>query len=404
MKLSDELVWRNLVNQTTFDEISALDEKSYRFYFGVDPSASSMTIGNLASLLLVKRLALAGHKPYLLIGGATGRIGDPDGKKDERILKDQEVIDANVANITDQFRRICGDVDLEIVNNADWFSSINYVDFLQMVGKNMPMSQMLGRDFIKNRLGEDGSGISYAEFSYVLIQAYDFVHLNREYGVELQLCGADQWGNSVTGVDLLRRLDNKSAHVLSTPLVINKTTGKKFGKSEDGAIWVDDNLTSVYKFYQFWLNCDDIGVEDYLKIYTFLSKEEIEAVMVKQKANPELRTGQKVLAHEVTKETHGLARTESVERVSSVLFGGSEFSSLTEDDLEELSREIPTVAPNVSVVEALTTTGLAKSNSEARRLLGSGAISINGEKITLDIKITSTCLMKKGKNSFILAY
>lgn len=404
MKLSEDLMWRNLVNQTTFDDVAALDERSYSFYLGVDPSADSMTIGNLASIITCKRLVQAGYKLYLLAGGATGQIGDPDGKKDERVLKDRATIERNVAGIKKQFEQIMNDQPVTLVDNADWFADINYIDFLREIGKNVPMSQMLSREFIKSRLGEEGSGISYAEFSYVLIQAYDFLHLNREYGVELQLCGADQWGNSISGVDLIRRIDNKTAHVMSMPLVVNKTTGRKFGKSEDGAVWLSPEKTSIYKFYQFWLNVDDAGVEDYLKIYTFLSKEEIEAVVAEQNKNPSKRLGQKTLAHEVTKLVHGVARTESVERVSEVLFSDMEFSALNEDDLEELSKEIPTVVPNITVVEALVSTGLATSKGEARRLIQSGATSLNKQKITEDIAITGTCLIKKGKNSFILAY
>ena len=404
MKLSDDLKWRNLVNQTTFEDVTALDERSYSFYLGVDPSTDSMTIGNLASLITCKRLVQAGHELYLLVGGATGQIGDPDGKKDERVLKDQATIVQNVEGIRRQYEQIMGGPSVTLVNNADWFADINYIDFLREVGKNVPMSQMLGREFIKSRLGEDGTGISYAEFSYVLIQAYDFLHLNREYGVELQLCGADQWGNSISGVDLIRRIDNRTAHVLSIPLVVNKTTGRKFGKSEDGAVWLSPEKTSVYKFYQFWLNVDDVGVEDYLKIYTFLPKEEIEAIVDEQKKNPSKRLGQKTLAHEITKLVHGLKRTESVERVSEVLFSNLEFSALDENDLEELSKEIPTIAPNTTVVEALVSTGLASSKGEARRLIQGGAISLNKQKITEDIAITGTCLIKKGKNSFILAY
>lgn len=404
MKLSADLIWRNLINQTTFEDVAALDEKAYRFYLGVDPSADSMTIGNLASLLTCKRLVEAGHELFLLVGGATGQIGDPDGKKDERILKDQATIAKNVASIKAQFKQIMGDKSVNFVDNADWFSKINYIDFLREVGKNVPMSQMLSREFVKSRLGADGTGISYAEFSYVLIQAYDFLHLNRQYGVELQLCGADQWGNSISGVDLIRRIDDKVAHVLSMPLVVNKTTGRKFGKSEDGAVWLSADKTSVYKFYQFWLNIDDAGIEDYLKVYTFLPQEEIEAIVAEQTKNPAKRLGQKTLAHEVTQIVHGMVRTESVERVSEVLFSDLEFSALNENDLEQLSKEIPTVAPNTTVVEALVLTGLAGSKSEARRLLQSGAISLNKQKITDDLAITGTGLIKKGKNSFILAY
>lgn len=404
MKLSEDLAWRGLINQTTFENITELDKRDYCFYFGVDPSSDSMTIGNLASLVTCKRLVQAGHKLYLLVGGATGQIGDPDGKKDERALKDQATIAQNIEGIKQQFEQIMGKESFVLVDNADWFADINYIDFLREVGKNVPMSQMLGREFVKARLSDEGSGISYAEFSYVLIQAYDFLHLNRKYGVKLQLCGADQWGNSVSGVDLIRRLEGRTAHVLSIPLVVNKTTGRKFGKSEDGAVWLSADKTSVYQFYQFWLNVDDAGIEDYLKIYTFLPKDEIEAIVAEQKKRPERRLGQKTLAREITRIVHGVARAESVERVSEVLFSNLEFNVLNEDDLSELSREIATVAPNITLVEALTSTGMAQSKSAARRLITSGAISINGEKVTEDIKIRGTCLIKKGKNGFILAY
>lgn len=404
MKLSEDLLWRNLVNQTTFDKISRLDERPYTFYLGVDPSADSMTIGNLAAIFLVKRLALAGHKPFLLAGGATGMIGDPDGKKDERALREAKVVEQNVEKIAQQFGQIMNGVDFHLVNNADWFKDINYIDFLHQIGKNVPMSQMLGREFVKSRLGEDGSGISYAEFSYALIQAYDFLFQYRNFGVELQICGADQWGNSIAGVDLIRRLDGAEAHVLSMPLVINKATGKKFGKSEAGAVWIDSAKTSVYRFYQFWLNTDDAGIEDYLKVYTFLPKTEIERIIAEHRAAPEKRLAQRTLAHEVTKEVHGLARAESVARVSAVLFSNLEFSALNENDLDELSKEIPTVAPNLTVVEALLSTGLASSKGDARRLIQSGAISLNKQKISDDFNLTGTSLLKKGKNSFVLIY
>lgn len=402
MKLSEELIWRGLINQTTFEDVTELDKRPLRFYLGVDPSSDSMTIGNLACLIACKRLIDAGHELYLLAGGATGQIGDPDGKKDERVLKDQATIAKNVAGIEAQFRQIMGEESITLVNNADWFADVKYIDFLREVGKNVPMSQMLGREFIKSRLGEGGSGISYAEFSYVLIQAYDFLHLNREYGVELQLCGADQWGNSISGVDLIRRIDNKTAHVLSIPLVVNKTTGRKFGKSEDGAIWLSADRTSVYQFYQFWLNVDDAGVEDYLKVYTFLPKEKIEAIVAEQKKNPAERLGQRTLAREVTELVHGLGRRQSVERVTEVLFGEASFDTLTTDDIKQLSQEICTVSTNKTLIEALVETKLASSKGEARRLIEAGAVSINQDKVLSDTTLDQTCLIKKGKNSFVL--
>ena len=261
---------------------------------------------------------------------------------------------------------------------------------------------MISRDFVQSRIGAEGSGISYAEFSYSLIQGYDFLHLNREYGVTLQVCGADQWGNSITGVDLIRRLDGKETHVYSTPLIVNKTTGVKFGKSEGGAIWLDPSKTSIYAFYQFWLNVDDVSVVDLLKVYTLLSKEAIDGLEAEVQSNPGARAAQKALAHKVTSLVHGVERAASVERVTSVLFGGEDFKTLSDDDIEMLAAEIPTVNVGIGLIEALVSAEAAASNGEARRLIESGAVSINGEKISSDKSIELRSLVKKGKNSFIL--
>lgn len=402
MKLSEELRWRNQVQDTTYADLSILDREKVKFYIGVDPSADSMTIGNLAAMLLARRMIEAGHQAYLLVGGATGMIGDPDGKKDERARKDLATVEANKRGIVKQFRQLFAGQNFMIVDNYDWFKDMNYVQFLHQVGKFVPMSQMLSREFVKSRLGDDGSGISYAEFSYMLIQGYDFVHLFKNHGVTLQLCGADQWGNSVAGVDLIRRIAGGEAHVMSMPLVVNKTTGRKFGKSEDGAVWLDPTKTSVYKFYQFWLNLDDEGVIDYLKIYTMLSKDEIEDIEALHKTNPGTRVAQKTLAKEATILVHGQERYQSVQRVTNVLFGGRDFNTLGLDDIEVLAGEIPTVGLNKTMIEILTESGVAGSNGEARRLMASGAISIDGEKITDDCLISEACLVKKGKNSFIL--
>jgi len=261
---------------------------------------------------------------------------------------------------------------------------------------------MLGRDFVQSRLSADGAGISYAEFSYSLVQGYDFVHLFREYGVTLQLCGADQWGNSVTGVDLIRRLDGKEVNVFSTPLVINKTTGVKFGKSEDGAIWLDADKTSVYKFYQFWLNVDDAGVIDYLKIYTMLDKEKIDYYAYQLSIDPGSRAAQRILASEVTTLVHGKERTDSVIRVTEALFGGADFNSLGQEDIAMLASEIPVVLIGKTLVEILVEVGLAVGNGDARRLISGGAVSINGVKSNEDQVVSSISLIKKGKNSFVL--
>ncbi|HJP81031.1 MAG TPA: tyrosine--tRNA ligase [Candidatus Saccharimonadales bacterium] len=403
MKLSEELAWRGFVNQTTFKDLTDLDRGTLSFYFGVDPSADSMQIGNLAAAMMVRHFINHGHNAYLLVGGATGMIGDPDGKKDERNLKTLDEIARNKAGIAAQYATVFAGKKFTIVDNYDWFKNINYLEFLRDVGKHVPMSQMLGRDFVQARLGEDGSGISYAEFSYSLIQGYDFLHLYREHGVTLQVCGADQWGNSITGVDLIRRIEGVEAHVYSTPLVINKATGIKFGKSEGGAVWLDPRKTSVYKFYQFWLNTDDEGVIDYAKIYTLLPKEELEVLEAEHLKNPSERKAQRTLAREVTTLVHGAERCASVERVTDVLFGGRTIESLEAADIDALAEEIPTVNAGSSLIDLLLEAKVASSNGEARRLIAGGALSVNGVKATENVAIENLSLIKKGKNTFILA-
>lgn len=402
MSLSEELTWRGFINQSTFDDIKVIDGEPISFYWGVDPSASSMTIGNLAAAMLVRHFIDHGHKAFLLVGGATGMIGDPDGKKDERNLKTLDEIAANKAAIAGQYKQVFAGQTFEAVDNYDWFKDINYLTFLRDVGKHVSLGTMLGRDFVQSRIGEGGSGISYAEFSYSLIQGYDFLHLYRNNGVTLQLCGADQWGNSITGVDLIRRIEGGEAHVFSAPLIVNKTTGVKFGKSEEGAVWLDPALTSIYKFYQFWLNVDDEGAIDYAKIYTLLSREEIESLAVKQRENPGARDAQKALAYEVTKLVHGEQAAESAKRVTAVLFGGTEFTSLSREDIEILANEIPTAHTGATVVDLLADNGLASSKGEARRLILGGAVSVNGEKILDDTSVSEMSLIKKGKNNFLL--
>ncbi len=402
MKLSEELQWRGFVNQMTFSDIAQLDQQPLSFYFGVDPSADSMQIGNLAAAMMVRCFIDHGYKAYLLVGGATGMIGDPDGKKDERNLLTLEDIARNKAAIAEQYKTVFSGKDFEIVDNYDWFQGIHYLEFLRDIGKNVPLSAMLGREFVQSRLGEDGSGISYAEFSYSLIQGYDFLHLSRTYGVSLQLCGADQWGNSITGVDMIRRIDGKEAHVYSTPLIVNKTNGVKFGKSEGGAIWLDANKTSVYKFYQFWLNADDEGVIDYLKIFTLLDKEAIDDLARQQAENPAGRVAQKHLAWEVTKLVHGEERAASVVKVTSVLFGATDFIVLEKSDVDILSKEVPVASVGDTLIGILVDTNNAASNGDAKRLIENGAVSVNGQRATEDRVIESQSLVKKGKNNFIL--
>ncbi|RKV97092.1 MAG: tyrosine--tRNA ligase [Candidatus Saccharimonas sp.] len=401
MTLAEELTWRGLINQTTFADVKDINEPR-TFYFGVDPSAPSMTIGNLAAMMLCRHFIDHGYKPLLLVGGATGMIGDPDGKKQERDLRNAETVARNVEGLAAQFRQVFRGQDFEIVDNADWFSQINYIDFLHKIGKHISMTQLLDREFVQQRIGEGGAGISYGEFSYGLIQGYDFLHLYREKGATLQLAGADQWGNSIIGVSLIRKLESSEAHVLTAPLVINKQTGVKFGKSEGGAIWLDPEMTSPYKFYQFWLNCDDETSEDLIKIYTLLDRETVEALIDNHRANPGERALQKTLAREVTDLVHGRQRRESVERVTAALFGGGDIAALNSDDLNALANEIPTVDLETTVVTALVAAGLCASNGEARRLIQNNAISVNGAKIAGDMPLTETSLIKKGKNDFLL--
>jgi tyrosyl-tRNA synthetase len=402
MTLSEELTWRGFVNQMTYTDITELDKGPISFYFGVDPSADSMQVGNLASAMMVRHFINAGHKAFLLVGGATGMIGDPDGKSDERNLLSLEDIARNKAAIAEQYKSVFAGQNFQLVDNYDWFKNINYLSFLRDIGKHVPLSQMLGREFVQSRIGEDGSGISYAEFSYSLIQGYDFLHLQRNHGVTLQVCGADQWGNSIAGVDLIRRIEGSEAHVYSVPLIMNKATGKKFGKSEDGAVWLDENKTSVYKFYQFWLNSDDEGVIDYAKVFTTLDQPAISEMQRQVAENPGAREAQKTLAREVTTIVHGEARTASVERVTATLFGRGSIDTLTSDDLDMLAKEIPTVAVGQSVIECLVAAKVASSNGEAKRLIEGGAVSLEGDKITSDFVIHAVALHKKGKNNFIL--
>lgn len=405
MTLSEELTWRGLVNQTTFDGIKQLDGEPRTFYWGVDPSANSMTIGNLAAAMMAKVFIKHGWKPVLLVGGATGMIGDPDGKKQERDLKSLDEIAANKAAIAAQYKTIFEGQDFTLVDNYDWFKDMGYLEFLRTVGKHVPMRQMLGRDFVSTRLGEAGSGISYAEFSYVLIQGYDFYVLNRDHGVTVQLAASDQWGNCIAGVDLIRRLSGNEAHVYTMPLIVNKTTGVKFGKTEAGAVWLDPAQTSPYDFYQFWLNVDDAGVEDYLKVYTSLGPDEIGHIMEEFYLNRAGRAAQRALADEVTRLVHGEAALSSVLEVTQLLFSGL---ALEDDAYIKIGQvfqttPLPTTMP---LLEALVALGLASSNTEARRFIQEGAITINNERVVPDKQDLSAddfhdgiLVARRGKNS-----
>jgi tyrosyl-tRNA synthetase len=403
MTLSEELSWRGFVNQMTFADATELDKQPLTFYWGVDPSADSMQIGNLAAAMMIRHFINHGHKAILLVGGATGMIGDPDGKKQERDLKSLDEIAHNKAAISEQYKTIFAGQGFEIVDNYDWFKDMNYLDFLREVGKHAPLTQMLDREFVQSRIGEGGAGISYAEFSYSLIQGYDFLHLFREKGATLQLGGSDQWGNMISGVQLIRRIEGGSAHVFSTPLIVNKQTGVKFGKSEGGAIWLDPAKTSPYKFYQFWLNVDDETAVDLIKVYTLLDKEPVEQIIDAHKNAPHERILQKSLAKLVTELVHGTEKAEQMQKVTMQLFSGqATLANMADEDVEVLAAELPVVSVGKTVVETLVEAGIAASNGEARRLIQGGAISLEGQKVSDDATIDTTSLVKKGKNSFAI--
>ena len=399
MKLSEELLWRGFYAETSIKDPAELDKRAQKkFYFGADPSADSLTIGNLAALMMCACFVRHGYQPYLLAGGATGQIGDPK-ETGERELKPLEEVERNKRAIARQMAQVVQSPDLVMVDNLDWFREIKYLDFLREVGKAFSMTQLLDRQFVQARIGEGGSGISYAEFSYTLIQGYDFLHLYRTYGIDLQLCGADQYGNCASGIHLIRRLEGATADAWSTPLVIDPVTGRKFGKSEGNAIWLDAGKTSIFDFYQFWLNQPDEAVEKLLKIYTLLGPEEVRSVMAEQAEHPERRVAQRALARGATEVVHGRERADAVEALSAQLFGG-DLAELTADEISEFSEYLATVPKGTGLVEALVATGLASSKSEARKLMAAGAIAVNGVKVREEVELTQVALLKRGKNKF----
>ncbi|MBQ3318558.1 tyrosine--tRNA ligase [Candidatus Saccharibacteria bacterium] len=400
MKLSEELVYRGFRGQNTFKDASELDEReSKKFYFGADPSANSLTIGNLAAIMMCACFVRHGYEPYLLVGGATGQIGDPKDNG-ERELKPLEEVEANKVAIKKQLERLIRSDNLTMLDNLDWFRDVNYLDFLREVGKNFSMTQLLDRQFVEKRIGAGGSGISYAEFSYTLIQGYDFLHLYREKGISLELCGEDQFGNCSSGIHLIRVLENARADAWSTPLVIDPITGRKFGKSEGNAVWLDANLTSVFDFYQFFLNQSDLAAPGLLKIYTVLEPEEIDRIIAEGQEAPEKRLVQKALARGATAVVHGEELANKVEELSNILFDkNTDFSTLQLGELGELL----TKTPCGKLVEIVTNSGLAESKKKAREYIAGGAISVNGEKITDEnAEIVAGKIIKKGKNKFAL--
>lgn len=404
MTLTEELRWRGFLNQTTFADLSNLDEKKWTFYHGFDASADSQTIGNLAGMMLDRLFMRHGHNAIILAGGATSLIGDPGGKDVERPLQDEDTIHHNIEKAKIQLVKIFEGQTFTLVNNLDWTKNMTVIDFLRDIGKYFGMTSLIQRDYIAQRLGEDGNGISFTELSYTLLQGMDFQYLFDNYKCELQLSGSDQWGNCLSGVELIRKSRGAEVHALTMPLIINKATGKKFGKSESGAVWLDPDKTSIFQFYQFWLNVDDDGAEDYLKIYTELDKESIDKIVEEFNSERSSRLAQKALADEVTRLVHGKDNAQKAQLATKVIAEQTIVGEVDDEIVKILRKEIPSsrVKPDSPIAEALVETGLATSSTEARRLVAEGAIYINGtnaRRETLEVSDfkNGRALMRKGK-------
>jgi tyrosyl-tRNA synthetase len=409
MKLSEELAWRGFINQTTYADLTVLDNNKITFYHGFDASADSQTVGNLAGMMLDRLFMKHNHRAVILAGGATSLIGDPGGKDVERPLQDEQTIAANVAKAEEQLKKVLTGYDFKLVNNLDWTRDLGVIEFLRDYGKHFSMTPLIQRDYIAKRLGEGGGGISYAEFSYTILQGMDFLHLFDTEGVTLQLGGSDQWGNCLSGVDLIRRARGAEANVITLPLIINKSTGKKFGKTEEGAVWLDANKTSPFQFYQFWLNVDDDAVEEYLKIFTEIEKEQLERLMLEFKNDRAGRLAQRTLAQEVTKLVHGASVVKEIEDAAGTVYGDGD---ITPESIPLLKSQLPVANAKVgetTVVEALVASGLATSNSEARRLISDGGVYINKERVN-DVAATlgssniihGHAILQRGKTKAII--
>ena len=403
MTFFEELKWRGLIKDVSSPDIEKkLNEESTTFYWGTDPTADSLHLGHYSSLVTAKRLAKAGHHPILLVGGATGLIGDPRPTAEREII-DKEVLNHNLEGIRKQVDKIF-DGKAEIVNNYDWFKGYEFLDFLRDVGKYINVNYMLDKDIIRRRLE---SGITYAEFSYTLIQGYDFLRLFLDYNCVLQAEGSDQWGNITTGIDLIRKITGNEAYGFTMPLVLDKN-GKKFGKSEGNALWLDKNKTSSYKLYQYLVNVDDSTVIDYLKIFTFLTKEEIDELEIKNKEHPELREAHKALAREIICDLHGRDEYDNALKLSQVLFT-EEFSNLSASAIEEVFSNNPIISvTSNNLVDLLIEIGTAKSKRESREFINGNAIKINGNKISdVDYVISDNdfidnkyIIIKRGKKNY----
>jgi tyrosyl-tRNA synthetase len=404
MNLFEDLKWRGLIKDISSPELEKkLNEEKITFYIGTDPTADSMHIGHFSSFLIATRLAKYGHKPILLIGGATGLIGDPKPSKERQMITKEDVL-KNVEGLTKQAQSIFG---FEVVNNYDWIKDINTLDFLRDYGKYINVNYMLDKDIISRRLE---TGITFCEFAYTLLQGLDFVHLNEAKGVTLQVAGSDQWGNITTGIELARKKNDVELFGMTMPLVLD-SNGVKFGKTEGNALWLDKNKTSSYELYQYLINSDDSCVIDYLKKLTFLTKEEIENIEKEHLSCPEKRIAQKTLAHEVITFLHGEEEYNKALKMSEVLFSGN-VSDLSADDIEVCFKGVPSfeLSEEMTLIDLLVNNGIASSRREAREFLGSNAITINGNvvnnesmPINKDIAIDSRVIViRRGKKKYFL--
>jgi tyrosyl-tRNA synthetase len=418
--LLDDLRFRGLIHQTTSDELeSHLEKTGRRVYAGFDPTRDALTIGNLLPILLLRRFQLAGHRPVVVMGGGTGLVGDPSGKEAERPFLSQEEITSNVEAQRATFARLLnfdGPHAAELVDNASWLAPLSYLELLRDVGKHFSVNMMIQKDSVRERLQNREQGITYTEFSYMILQAYDFRYLFDRYGVTLQVGGSDQWGNILGGVDLIRRTRQAEAFGLSVPL-LTKSDGRKFGKTEEGAVWLSANRTSPYAFYQFWLNAADADVGRFLRIFTLLGRAELEALEAEHAARPERRVAQHVLAEHVTALVHGEQLTAQAKQASEALFSG-EVATLDADILEQVFADAPSSqharslldGEGLLAVDLLTLTSVASSKREAREWLGSGAISINGHKVGPDHRLAASALLhgtialvRRGKKTWHVA-
>ena len=401
----EELRWRGMIHDIMPGTEDALNNKMASGYIGFDPTADSLHVGHLVQIMTLVHFQLAGHKPYALVGGATGMVGDPSGKSKERNLLDSETLDHNVACVKKQLEKFLnfevGKNSAEMVNNYDWFKDFSFLDFIRDVGKHISINYMLSKDSVKSRLE---TGLSFTEFSYQLVQGYDFYYLNEHKNCILQLGGSDQWGNIVTGTELIRRKSGKEAYAVTTPL-ITKADGTKFGKTEGGSVWLDPLKTTPYQFYQFWLNASDIDAANYIRIFTLKSKIEIDKIIVLHEEAPHLRLLQKELAEDITLRVHGKEDLENAIIASNILFGKStsaDLMGLNEQDFLSIFEGVPQVTilaselkEGLTIVDALSSkSGFLSSNGEARRELKANAISVNKEKVNEDFVLTNNDLIQ----------